>query len=92
MHAVFTAEDFAPHLKVDRLIVGLPSPAYRQDINRPILAQGETVHVGEPIVLVVAKNRYIAEDAAQLVDIDYSPLTAVGRLPSRLGAGLGTGS
>jgi carbon-monoxide dehydrogenase large subunit len=78
VHAVFTAEDFAPHLKVDRLIVGLPSPAYRQDINRPILAQGETVHVGEPIVLVVAKNRYIAEDAAQLVDIDYSPLTAVG--------------
>ena len=78
VHAVFTAEDFAPHLKVDRLIVGLPSPAYKQDINRPILAQGETVHVGEPIVLVIAKNRYIAEDAAQLVDIDYAPLTAVG--------------
>jgi carbon-monoxide dehydrogenase large subunit len=78
VHAVFTAEDFAPHLKVDRLIVGLPIPAYKQDINRPILAQGETVHVGEPIVLVIAKNRYIAEDAAQLVDIDYAPLTAVG--------------
>ncbi|MGY9107553.1 MAG: xanthine dehydrogenase family protein molybdopterin-binding subunit, partial [Alphaproteobacteria bacterium] len=78
VHAVFTAEDSAPHLKVDRLIVGLPSPAYKQDINRPILAQGETVHVGEPIVLVIAKNRYIAEDAAQLVDIDYAPLTAVG--------------
>ncbi len=78
VHAIYTAADFAPHLNIDRLVVGLPSPAYKQELNRPVLAQGETVHVGEPIVLIVAKNRYIAEDAVQLVDIDYAPLTAVG--------------
>ena len=78
VHAIYTAADFAPHLNIDRLVVGLPSPAYKQDLNRPVLAQGETVHVGEPIVLIVAKNRYIAEDTVQLVDIDYAPLTAVG--------------
>jgi carbon-monoxide dehydrogenase large subunit len=75
--AVFTAADFAPHLKVDRLIVGLPSPSYRQDRNRPVLAAAETVHVGEPIAIVIAKDRYIAEDAAALVNVDYSPLPAV---------------
>ena len=36
-----------------------------------------TVHVGEPIAIVVAKNRYVAEDAAALVDVDYEPLPAV---------------
>ena len=78
VHAVYTATDFAPHLKEDRLVVGLPSPAYRQDVNRPVLASGETVHVGEAIAIVVAKNRYIAEDAAALVDVIYDILPAVG--------------
>lgn len=75
--AVFTAADFTPLLKIDRLIVGLPSPAYRQDINRPVLAKDEVVHVGEPIAIVVAKNRYVAEDAAALVDVNYEILPAV---------------
>ena len=43
VHAVYTLQDFAPHLVVDRLIVGLPSPAYKQDLNRPALADGEVV-------------------------------------------------
>jgi carbon-monoxide dehydrogenase large subunit len=77
VYAIYTAADFAPHLKTDRLVVGLPSPAYRQDLNRPVLVQDETVHVGEPIAIVLAKNRYIAEDAAALVDVDYDPLPAV---------------
>jgi 2-furoyl-CoA dehydrogenase large subunit len=34
-------------------------------------------YVGEPVALVVAENRYIAEDAAELVAIDYRPLEAV---------------
>src|SRR5680860_1713235 len=33
--------------------------------------------VGEPVAVVVASDRYIAEDAADLVDIDYEPLDAV---------------
>jgi aerobic carbon-monoxide dehydrogenase large subunit len=77
VYAVYTAVDFAPRLKIDRLIAGLPSPAYRQNLNRPVLAQDETVHVGEPIAIVLAKSRYIAEDGAALVDVDYEPLPMV---------------
>lgn len=33
--------------------------------------------VGEPVVVVVARDRYVAEDAAELVDVDYAPLPAV---------------
>ncbi|WP_018505473.1 xanthine dehydrogenase family protein molybdopterin-binding subunit [Parafrankia discariae] len=33
--------------------------------------------VGDPLVMVVAASRYLAEDACELVDIDYEPLPAV---------------
>ena len=33
--------------------------------------------MGEPVALVVAESRYLAEDAAELVAIDYEPLPAV---------------
>jgi carbon-monoxide dehydrogenase large subunit len=75
--AVYTAADFASLLKIAQLIVGLPSPAYRQDVNRPVLAKDEVVHVGEPVAIVVAKNRYVAEDAAALVNVDYEILPSV---------------
>ena len=34
-------------------------------------------YVGEPIAVVVARNRYLAEDAAELVEVDYDPLDPV---------------
>ena len=33
--------------------------------------------VGEPVAVVVAGDRYLAEDAAELVEIDYEPLPPV---------------
>src|SRR5688572_7159922 len=74
--AVLALEDLRPWLKNERLVVGLPSPTYRQERNRPALACGETVHVGEPVAIVVAADRYIAEDAIALVAVDYDPLPA----------------
>ncbi|HMC38611.1 MAG TPA: xanthine dehydrogenase family protein molybdopterin-binding subunit, partial [Acidimicrobiales bacterium] len=44
---------------------------------RPPLATDRVRFVGEPVALVVADDRYIAEDAAALVAIDYQPLPAV---------------
>ena len=41
------------------------------------LAVERVRYVGEPVALVVAESRYIAEDAAELVEIDYEPLAAV---------------
>jgi 2-furoyl-CoA dehydrogenase large subunit len=34
-------------------------------------------YVGEPVAVVVASSRHLAEDAAELVDVDYEPLEAV---------------
>jgi CO/xanthine dehydrogenase Mo-binding subunit len=38
------------------------------------LANLETRYVGEPVAVVLAENRYLAEDAAELVEVDYEPL------------------
>ena len=74
VHAVLTMEDIAPHL-ADRLLkVALPSPAYRQELHRPVLADREVVHVGEAIAAVIADSRYVAEDAAALVFVDFDTL------------------
>jgi 2-furoyl-CoA dehydrogenase large subunit len=40
-------------------------------------AVDETRYVGEPLAVVVAKDRYLAEDAAELVVVDYEPLEVV---------------
>ena len=77
VHAVWTLDDLRPHLTEDRLVVGLPSPAYRQQRDRPLLADDEVVHVGEAVAMVVADSRYAAEDAAALAEVDYVPLPAV---------------
>jgi len=34
-------------------------------------------YVGEPVVVVVAKDRYLAEDAIDLIEVDYEPLPVV---------------
>lgn len=47
------------------------------DTPRPLLAEGEARFAGDPVALVVAVDRYVAEDAAELVDVDYEPLPAV---------------
>lgn len=41
------------------------------------MATDKTRFVGEPVAVVVATDRYTAEDAAELVDVDYDPLPAV---------------
>ena len=77
VHAVLTRDDIKPFLQNEFLIVGLPSKLYKQDRNRPALAHREVVHVGEPVAIVIADNRYIAEDATAMVDVDYEPLPAI---------------
>ena len=41
------------------------------------LARDKVRYVGEPVVGVVAESRYLAEDAAELIAIDFEPLPAV---------------
>lgn len=41
------------------------------------LADGETRYVGEAVAVVLAENRYLAEDAAEMVEVDYDPQPVV---------------
>ncbi|MFQ6010964.1 MAG: xanthine dehydrogenase family protein molybdopterin-binding subunit, partial [Nitrososphaerales archaeon] len=41
------------------------------------LAKDKVRYVGEPVVAVVARDRYVAEDALDLIDVEYEPLMAV---------------
>ena len=41
------------------------------------LADGDVRFVGDPVVLVVAENRYLAEDACELVEVEYEPLDPI---------------
>ena len=74
VEAVFTAADLNPGVRECWFgIVGpdLPHPP------TPPLAEGEARFVGDPVALVVAVDRYIAEDAADLVELDLEPLEPV---------------
>ena len=46
----------------------------------PVLAAGTARFVGEPVAMVVADDAYRAEDAAELVEVDWEPLSAVATL------------
>ncbi len=75
--AVLTLDDLRPYLTTDKLAVGMPSPSYRLEVDRPILASTEVTYVGEPIAVVIATSRYIAEDALNLIALDADPLEVV---------------
>jgi carbon-monoxide dehydrogenase large subunit len=48
-----------------------------QAVPRPLLALDTVNYVGEGVAVVIATDRYAAEDAAELVDVEYEPLPAV---------------
>ena len=51
--------------------------ALKSPIHQWSLAVERVRFAGEPVALVVAESRYIAEDAAELVNIEYAPRQAV---------------
>lgn len=85
VHAVYTYADFRPHLASDRIplalssreIAGMTTKSMREDITPFVLVRDEVCYVGDPVAMVVADDRYIAEDALAHVVVDYEPLDAV---------------
>lgn len=49
----------------------------RSAIEHYPIAVDRARYQGEPVAVILAKDRYIAEDAAELVEVDYAPLDAV---------------
>ena len=72
--AVFTAEDLTNQVKP--LVASSRMKNYYATPILP-LARGKVRYVGEPVVGIIAQNRYQAEDALELVIIDYEPLPFV---------------
>ncbi|WP_425416888.1 xanthine dehydrogenase family protein molybdopterin-binding subunit [Oricola indica] len=68
--AVITGDDIAR--LTHSLVVGV-----KADVECWPMARDRVRYVGEPVVLVVAENRYAAEDALDLIDVDYNVLTPV---------------
>jgi carbon-monoxide dehydrogenase large subunit len=77
VHGVFTLADFGEPYAERRTVLTYPSPLFKQARTQYPLARDEVCYVGEPVAIVIADNRYIAEDAAALVAVDYEPLPAV---------------
>src|SRR5688500_4405639 len=74
VHAVFTAADLNADVHESWYsLAGKDMP----DVHRPPLATDEVRFVGDPVALVIADSRYVAEDAAELVVVDYEALPAV---------------
>ncbi len=52
----------------------IPHPSMEHPHTQRPLARGDVYYVGQTVAMVVAVNRYVAEDAAALVEVDYDPL------------------
>lgn len=53
----------------------------------PLLAADKVCYVGEALAVVVAASRYVAEDAAELIEVDYEPLDAGASIAAALARG-----
>ncbi|HEX4805788.1 MAG TPA: xanthine dehydrogenase family protein molybdopterin-binding subunit [Conexibacter sp.] len=92
-HGRILAVDPAPALALDGVEAVLcdadvtalgagPMPvAWRQpgqrNVANPLLAREKVLYVGQPVAVVLARDPYLAEDAAELVSLELEPLPAV---------------
>jgi carbon-monoxide dehydrogenase large subunit len=74
--AVYTAQDLGDYWRPGPVIVPPPpvEGAVFNERTQVPLAKGKARHVGEPVALVIAASRYVAEDAAADVAVDWDPL------------------
>ena len=79
VHAVFTAADLGPLLRPGPVLVPPPpleGLVFHARTAFP-LARERVRHQGEALAMIVAESRYVAEDAAALVEADIEPLDPV---------------
>src|SRR5215468_12003295 len=87
VHAVVTHADLPESMRRQTVPLLVPNPTIKQALMPYCLAKDEVCFVGEPIAIVVAESRYLAEDAAALVEIDFEPLPSVADCAAALGPG-----
>jgi aerobic carbon-monoxide dehydrogenase large subunit len=77
--AIYTANDLGDYWKPGPLLVSPPPVkdiVFNEKTQVP-LARDKVKFAGEPIVMVLAESRYIAEDALADIQVDYEPLEVV---------------
>jgi len=87
--AVYTAADLGDYWQHGPLLVP-PPPVEGMTFNERTqvpLAKDKVRHLGEPIAVVVAVSRYVAEDALADIAVDYEPLPAAVDLEKALAPG-----
>ncbi len=87
--AAYVADDLGDYWKPGPLLVPPPPIAgivFNQRTQVP-RARNKVRHVGEPLVLVIAESRYIAEDALDDIDVELEQLPAVVDIEQGLKAG-----
>ena len=72
--AVITAADLEGRAG-DLPVQGIEGGGSRR--GHPVLARDEVRYAGQPVAAVLAESRALAEDAAELVEVDYEPLDPV---------------
>jgi carbon-monoxide dehydrogenase large subunit len=70
--AVYTGKD----IQINPLPLAWPLPGQKGSPRLP-LARDKVVHAGEIVAVVVAEDRYLAEDAAEQVEVEYEELPSV---------------
>jgi carbon-monoxide dehydrogenase large subunit len=74
--AAYTARDLGDYLQPSPLLVS-PPPIKRltfQERTPLQLAKDKVRFVGEPVVMLIAESRYIAENAIKDIQVEYEPL------------------
>ncbi len=76
VHAVITADDLPDPMRRSPMPMLLPNPAIAASRTQLALARDEVSYVGQPVAVVLAETRYIAEDAAAALIVHYDVLPA----------------
>ena len=75
--AVYTHKEAAESLEIRPIPMRMaPLPGIDRFLQYP-LAQDKVRYVGEPVAVVIAEDRYLAEDAVDLIEVAYEPLPAI---------------
>ena len=83
--AVYTYEDLEGPM-AEPLPLLIPHPSLHAGRTAYPLANRVVRHVGEPVAMVVARDRYLAEDACERIRVDYEPLPPVVGLDAAVAA------
>jgi carbon-monoxide dehydrogenase large subunit len=78
VHLVLTHADLPAAAQKTRLPMLVPNPTIKQPLMPYALAKDEVCFAGDGVAIVVADTRYLAEDAAAAIEVDYEALPAAG--------------